>query len=192
LAPGRLSKGKCEGSVSAGVTACGPVPLPWGCSAAVYEGGRLVAVEWERTPDRLEARLEARWGGARRAAPGATEAGRLLLAYGRRGAVAGSAVAALPLAWDRIGAFDAAVLQALLEVPPGRTITYGELAAAAGYPRAGRAAGGALRRNPWPVLVPCHRVVPAQGAPRGFTRGPEARRALLEHERPGAQRSLGG
>ena len=59
--------------------------------------------------------------------------------------------------------FDVAVLRALARVPHGATATYGEIAAAIGSPRAARAVGGALGRNPFPVLLPCHRVVSAAG-----------------------------
>ena len=61
-------------------------------------------------------------------------------------------------AWDRVTAFAQAVLQETLRIPRGSMYTYGEVAARVGSPRAARAVGGALRRNPWPVLVPCHRV----------------------------------
>ena len=54
------------------------------------------------------------------------------------------------------------------EIPHGETITYGELAQAAGSPRAARAAGQAMRRNPMPVMTPCHRVIAASGKLHGF------------------------
>lgn len=53
-------------------------------------------------------------------------------------------------------------------IPYGETITYGELARSAGSPRAARAAGQAMRRNPLPVMTPCHRVIAASGKLHGF------------------------
>lgn len=55
------------------------------------------------------------------------------------------------------------VQRAAQEIPPGQTSTYGDLAAAAGSPNAARAAGRAMSTNPWPVIVPCHRVLPRSG-----------------------------
>jgi methylated-DNA-[protein]-cysteine S-methyltransferase len=54
-------------------------------------------------------------------------------------------------------------------VPPGQTITYGELARSLGAPGAARSVGQALGRNPFPIIVPCHRVVAANGRPGGFS-----------------------
>lgn len=68
-----------------------------------------------------------------------------------------------------VGAFEVAVYALTRAVPPGRTTTYGELAAAAGAPGAARAVGRAMGRNPCPLVVPCHRVLAAQGATGGFS-----------------------
>ena len=71
-------------------------------------------------------------------------------------------------------------------VPAGRVVAYGTLAAWAGSPGAARAVGGAMRRNPLPLLIPCHRVVAADGRLGGFQGGAEGalarKRALLEEE----------
>jgi methylated-DNA-[protein]-cysteine S-methyltransferase len=64
----------------------------------------------------------------------------------------------------------------------GQVRSYGWLAAAAGNPRAARAAGQAMARNPLPIIVPCHRVVAADGSLGGFGGGLEMKRALLELE----------
>jgi len=79
-------------------------------------------------------------------------------------------------------AFEQRVYRALLQVEFGRLITYGELAAQAGRPGAARAVGQAMGRNPWPIFVPCHRVVAAGGRVGGFSAGPEWKARLLEHE----------
>jgi methylated-DNA-[protein]-cysteine S-methyltransferase len=74
------------------------------------------------------------------------------------------------------------IYSTLREVPPGETITYGELAAFAGHPGKARAVGMALRSNPTPIFVPCHRVVPASGGLGGWS-GPEGwKEWLLRHE----------
>jgi methylated-DNA-[protein]-cysteine S-methyltransferase len=62
------------------------------------------------------------------------------------------------------------VLRSLLEnVPHGGTVSYGELGALAGHPGKARAVGQAMARNPWPLVVPCHRVLGAAGALTGYT-----------------------
>ncbi len=66
--------------------------------------------------------------------------------------------------------FHRAVLRATLDVKSGRTATYGDIAAALGQPpAASRAVGAALGANPWPLLIPCHRIVAAGGKMTGFS-----------------------
>jgi methylated-DNA-[protein]-cysteine S-methyltransferase len=74
------------------------------------------------------------------------------------------------------------VLERLREVPRGETITYGALAARAGNPRAARAVGTACARNPVPIVVPCHRVLPGTGGIGNYGGGPDRKRALLTLE----------
>jgi methylated-DNA-[protein]-cysteine S-methyltransferase len=78
-------------------------------------------------------------------------------------------LAAIALDTAGLPPFHARVYQALRAVPPGTTVTYGELAARAGAPQGARAVGQAMRRNPFPIVVPCHRVVASGGAPGGFS-----------------------
>jgi AraC family transcriptional regulator of adaptative response/methylated-DNA-[protein]-cysteine methyltransferase len=78
--------------------------------------------------------------------------------------------------------FQRRVWRALLEIPRGTTVTYGELARRLKNPRASRAVGQAVGANPLAVLVPCHRVLAANGALGGFAWGPEMKRALLAGE----------
>jgi methylated-DNA-[protein]-cysteine S-methyltransferase len=68
------------------------------------------------------------------------------------------------------------------EVGPGQTVFYGALAERAGHPRAARAVGTAMARNPVPLVVPCHRVLPGSGGIGAYGGGPERKRALLELE----------
>jgi methylated-DNA-[protein]-cysteine S-methyltransferase len=65
--------------------------------------------------------------------------------------------------------FQKDVLKACRRIPPGRTLTYGQLAEKLGHPRAARAVGNALARNPVPLVVPCHRVVAGGGKFGGFS-----------------------
>lgn len=93
-----------------------------------------------------------------------------------------------------LGDFPRAVYAATREVDPGETATYGEIARAIGDPRAAREVGAALGRNPCPIVVPCHRVLAADGALHGFSApgGIKTKRRMLEIEgAPGfAQRAL--
>lgn len=81
------------------------------------------------------------------------------------------------------GAFFQAAWLAMREVPPGSTVTYAELALAAGRPAAVRAAGSACARNLVVPFVPCHRVVRSGGSLGGYLYGLTTKEALLEHER---------
>jgi AraC family transcriptional regulator of adaptative response/methylated-DNA-[protein]-cysteine methyltransferase len=78
--------------------------------------------------------------------------------------------------------FQKAVWNALRKISPGKTKSYGEIARAIGRPKAVRAVGGACGANPVPVLVPCHRVLAADGKIGGFSGGLDWKRALLARE----------
>jgi AraC family transcriptional regulator, regulatory protein of adaptative response / methylated-DNA-[protein]-cysteine methyltransferase len=82
-------------------------------------------------------------------------------------------------------AFQHKVWQALCEIQPGETATYGEIARRIGAPRAVRAVAAACGANKLAVAVPCHRVVGADGRPTGYRWGLQRKRALLERERKG-------
>lgn len=72
--------------------------------------------------------------------------------------------------FTRVSDFVRSVLQATLEVKPGRTVTYGDLADVIGLPASSaRAIGSALGTNPWPLLIPCHRIIAATGRMTGFS-----------------------
>lgn len=78
--------------------------------------------------------------------------------------------------------FQVAVWEALREIPPGSTVSYGELARSIGRPTAVRAVAGACGANPVGVVVPCHRVIGADGSLTGYASGIERKRVLLERE----------
>ncbi len=79
--------------------------------------------------------------------------------------------------------FQVAAWKSLARIPFGRTWSYGEQAASIGRPTAVRAIGGANGRNPIAVVLPCHRVVGANGALTGFGGGIEVKKWLLNHEK---------
>lgn len=79
--------------------------------------------------------------------------------------------------------FQLAVWHALREIPFGQTVSYGSIARGIGRPRAAHAVGGAVGRNPVAIIVPCHRVLGADGALTGYAGGLERKKWLLEHER---------
>jgi methylated-DNA-[protein]-cysteine S-methyltransferase len=80
--------------------------------------------------------------------------------------------------------FDARVYAVAQAIPPGETLTYGEVAARIGEPGAAQAVGRALGANPWPIVVPCHRVVAAGGRLHGFSSpgGVDTKRRMLAIE----------
>lgn len=90
----------------------------------------------------------------------------------------------LPLDYEA-GGFERQVLDQLAHVPYGKTVSYGELAAMAGSPRAARAVGSIMRHNPLMIVMPCHRVIGADGSLRGYGglgTGLDHKRWLIEFE----------
>lgn len=93
--------------------------------------------------------------------------------------------------------FQEQVWEALRKIPCGETISYGELARRIGRPSASRAVGAANGQNPLPIVVPCHRVIGANGKLTGYAGGIKIKKYLLEHEERfgsanGQQLSLAG
>jgi methylated-DNA-[protein]-cysteine S-methyltransferase len=78
--------------------------------------------------------------------------------------------------------FNRRVLRELARVPYGEVVTYGELAARAARPRAARAVGTVMNRNPLPIVLPCHRVIGANGKLVGYAGGLERKETLLRLE----------
>jgi methylated-DNA-[protein]-cysteine S-methyltransferase len=74
-----------------------------------------------------------------------------------------------PLDLARVPEFNARVYAIARAIPPGETLTYGEIAAKLGDKLLARDVGAALGQNPWPIVVPCHRVTAAGGKPGGFS-----------------------
>ncbi|WOJ97232.1 methylated-DNA--[protein]-cysteine S-methyltransferase [Congregibacter brevis] len=122
----------------------------------------------ESTPAETEARMiAANMTSAPATLPSfAREARDALLAY-----FSGEAVAMedLVLDYSLVSPFNALIYRALRGVPRGEIVSYGDLAKEIGQPGAARAVGIVMSKNPWPVVVPCHRVIGANGKLTGFS-----------------------
>ncbi len=151
-----------------------PYRTPWGTGAVGVTGRSLVEVELP--PSRAAfARLDT-------AEAAVAEAWVQALEAYFRGERLGWRVEEVPLDDLGLGEFERRVYRALLSVPPAVTLSYGTLAELAGYPRAARAVGNAMAANPIPIVVPCHRVVRADGSLGNYGSDPAWKPRLLEHE----------
>jgi methylated-DNA-[protein]-cysteine S-methyltransferase len=141
--------------------------------------GRLCAVEFWNDEDEMR-RLLHRHFGAAQVAPGKVPAS-IRAAFERY--FAGDRMALKAVPWRTGGTeFQRKVWNALTTIPVGETWSYAQLAAAIGKPKAVRAVGLANGANPIPIVVPCHRVIGANGSLTGFGGGLERKRWLLRHE----------
>ena len=145
--------------------------------------GGICTLEFTTDREMLRERLAARFGPvsfADEPDPGGT-ANRI------RAYFAGDVHAVDKLPVDTAGTpFQERVWAALRGVPPGQPVSYGQLARAIGRPGAARAVGLANGRNPVAVVIPCHRVIGADGTLTGYGGGLPRKRWLLEHEARGA------
>lgn len=142
---------------------------PIGHCGIAWSGDGIVGLQLPTAGVReTRARMRARFPSASEAEPPAGVAGAIA-AIGRL--LAGEAVDLTSVGLDMGGVpeFHRAVYEAARAVAPGTTVTYGELAARVGAPGAARAVGQALGRNPFPIVVPCHRVLAAGNKAGGFT-----------------------
>ena len=80
---------------------------------------------------------------------------------------------------SRLTPLQRSVLEAVSSVPHGEVRSYGQIAAQVGHPRACRFIGTTLARNPFPILIPCHRIVRADGSPGGFYGGTDLKKRML-------------
>jgi methylated-DNA-[protein]-cysteine S-methyltransferase len=140
------------------------------CGIAWSEHGvRAVSLPGARDPD-TRARLVGRAPDAMEATPPADIA-RAIDAMTALLSGEGADLSALTLDMEGVSAFHRRVYEAARRISAGQTVTYGELAARLGAPGSARAVGQALGRNPFPVIVPCHRVLAAGGKVGGFSGG---------------------
>lgn len=157
----------------------GEIPTPFGPMTAVTNDGGLVRLAFpeEEREAVLEAAADVLGGTVREGGVGSVQ--RELSAY-----FAGTLrVFSVPWSLALVPeGFGRRVLKETSKLPFGSVATYGEIASRAGSPRAGRAAGNALNANPLPIVVPCHRVVPASGGIGGYGGHENRKAALLELE----------
>ena len=156
------------------------IDTPIGQLALAMRGAELCAVAFDGDLARIESALRRRFGevALRREDDPAGIATRL------RAYFAGNLDALDAVDVDTGGtAFQSRVWRGLRDIPVGRTVSYGELATALGMPRAVRAVGLANGANPVAIVVPCHRVIGADGSLTGYGGGIERKRWLLAHER---------
>jgi methylated-DNA-[protein]-cysteine S-methyltransferase len=126
----------------------------------------------------------------RRSAPGAVEleppagVAAAIAAIERLLAGAPEDLSSVVLDMDEVPEFHHRVYDVARAIPPGETRSYGEIATALGEPGAAQAVGKALGRNPFPIIVPCHRVLAADGTLHGFSApgGLETKRRMLALE----------
>jgi methylated-DNA-[protein]-cysteine S-methyltransferase len=152
---------------------------PIGRIVLAVREGRLCALEFAPRWPRRRAALRRRFGGAVfRRGGDPWGVARRLAAY-----FAGDMEAFAHLPLDPGGTpFQQKVWRALRRIRPGRTVSYRELARAIGVPRAARAVGAANGANPIGIVVPCHRVIAADGRLGGYAGGLTRKQWLLAHE----------
>lgn len=156
-----------------------PSSIFWGIAndqLLAWTGGALVGLELDADPRSAEERMRARWPGMDLQRDDATARNwadkvQAWMDHGEE--------LELMLCGTE---FELAVWRLLLKIPRGETRTYGELAAALGRPTAARVVGGAVARNKIAILIPCHRVLPANGRLGGYRWGSDHKRRLLALE----------
>ena len=146
------------------------------------EEGRLRATDWTNYDERMQKLLARHYGQDNFALVPAHDPYGLVTAMAAYFDGNIQAIDSLPVAAEGT-AFQKGVWQALRFIPGGQTISYGELAARLGKPAAMRAVGLANGANPVGIVVPCHRVIGANGSLTGYGGGLDRKRWLLNHER---------
>jgi methylated-DNA-[protein]-cysteine S-methyltransferase len=138
------------------------------CAVVWTERGVRQLLLPESSTARLRARLERELGAPVFGRPPPPVVAAIDLVQ-RHLAGAPQDLSGVPIDLAGVGRFAGRVYRALKCVGPGRTVSYGELARQAGSPRAARAVGQAMARNPLALIVPCHRVLGSNGTPGGFS-----------------------
>jgi methylated-DNA-[protein]-cysteine S-methyltransferase len=141
------------------------------CGIAWSESGQVVGVQLPESDERAtRARMQSRFPGVPECGPGPA-IGAIVQRI--RALLEGRLDALLDVPLDMTGVpdFNRRVYEITRNIPPGRTLTYGEVAARLGEPGAARAVGQALGHNPFAPVVPCHRVLAAGSAAGGFSAG---------------------
>jgi methylated-DNA-[protein]-cysteine S-methyltransferase len=152
-------------------TAFGACGIAWGPAG-------ITSVQLPEASRAATERRLAASGGAPREAPPPPDVARAIERIARHLATGREDLTGLALDWSGVTPFRRRVYEASLAIAPGEIVSYGELATRVGSPGAFRAVGQAMAKNPFPVVVPCHRVVASGG--RDWSRAtPAARRAKL-------------
>ena len=154
---------------------------PFGAMRVAASGAGMVALSWQdESDDAFVAGLERRY----RSTPVVCDTDRLAPAEEQLTEYFGRRRPRFDLFVDltELGDFQRAVLDAASGLDFGETVTYTEIARRIGRPKASRAVGNALGRNPIPIIVPCHRVVRTDGTLGGYTGGLRYKRNLLDIE----------
>jgi methylated-DNA-[protein]-cysteine S-methyltransferase len=176
--PDRLDRRFRDAAASAGLldVAYDFTDSPVGTLLVAASGRGLCRISFDPEPERELDQLASAFGARVLRSPGPVDSVRRELDeyfQGKRTAFD------LPVDMVPLPDFQRAVLAELRGVPYGHVDTYGGLAVKIGKPRAARAVGGALNRNPIPIVVPCHRIVGASGSLVGYAGGLERKQALL-------------
>jgi methylated-DNA-[protein]-cysteine S-methyltransferase len=155
------------------------IPSPIGTVLIICNDKALCALEFAETDERVTRWLRRRFGNFDlRKSENPLGISTRLRAY-----FAGDLHAVDEILVDNGGTkFQESVWTALRRIPPGTTMTYSELASHLGVPQANRAVGAANGQNPSSIVVPCHRLVGANGSLTGYSGGLERKRWLLAHE----------
>ena len=153
-----------------------------GTVALVAREDRLIRVCFECSPDDVSVLIERLYPQEKRSSQALLQDGlKQLTEYflGKRHSFT------LQIDNDSLSAFACKVQQALIKVPYGSVVTYGELAAMADSPKAARAVGRVMSSNPFPLLVPCHRVINADGSVGQYSaaHGSKTKAWLIDFER---------
>lgn len=145
------------------------------------EEGNLRAVDWTDHEERMRRLLARQFQGAPMTVAAASQRSAAVLALAAYFEGELNAVDALPTATAGTP-FQTRVWAALRQIPPGQTLSYAGLAKRIGQPAAVRAVGLANGANPINIVVPCHRVIGADGSLTGYGGGLNRKRWLLDHE----------
>lgn len=156
-------------------TAIGHCGIAWG------ERGVVSVRLPDRDAERTRAGLRARFPDAGEPEPPPPAIGRAIEEI--RALLRGEPhdLAGIELDWTEVPDFHRQVYEITRAIPPGKTLTYGEVATRLGVPGSAQAVGQALGRNPFPIVVPCHRVLGANGKMVGFSApgGVDTKRRML-------------
>ena len=153
------------------------IETPLGWLLLVGEDGELIELNWPKpTRQAAEAELPA---GADESRDSFGKLPELLRLYFEGKPVDFSDV---PVRFSGAGEFEQLSLREAMKTPYGSLTSYGDIAAAIGSPRAARAVGNAMRKNPTMLIVPCHRVIHSNGKIGGFACGSDIKRKLLALE----------